>query len=407
MPSKVLERVIEVTSELGFPTQVYYSMIGWLDKNDYTFKKTNDWLYINPKTAQHAEVAQRRQAIEQRLSQVMIAVGDLRRDVELLKHDLRKFEGALEHHRKNDLDVLKSDFVDFIDAQSQSSMLKLAAAGRFPTVVIDFFRVKSEKDIDDLKVSKSEKSILKIKWKIFQQWRESFSKGVEDRVRVLREEVNSRQASLDNYKASIRPYLEAIHKIRLSEEHPTDLLTDPTLIEGYLTSVAGVELAAWRGVSLPGKQIYPNTREYKPGKENRFGHYIFFDIKIKRRQSIVKGKEIETMNVTITSYLYTAEEVEKREKEIKAQEESILRSLEEFRGEKELEKPTEEKKKKEETTLGWAKRAIKGAPRAIIPSADNRRILSKVVYEQTVEFYDAIKESSGSIKFKRYPLEGR
>lgn len=406
MPKPAITKKIEITGELGFPTKVYFDMLGWLSINGYTYKKTNDWLYVNPKTAQHAEVAQRRQAIEQRLSQVMIAIGDLRRDIELLKHDLRKFENALEHHKKNDLDVLKSDYIDFIDAQAPNSMLKLASAGRFPTIVIDFFRIKSEKDVDDLKITKSEKSILQIKWKLFQQWRETFAKGVEDRVRVLREEINSRQASLDNYKATIRPYLESMHKMRLSEEHPTELLSDPRLIEGFLSSVAGVELVAWRGVMLPGKHIFPESRRYMEGEQKPYENYIYFDITIRRKQVIIKGKEIEAMEVKIEGHLKTADDITSKENEIKEREESILRSLEEFRGERELAVPKE--KKEEEESL-WQK--VKGVARAsaetFVPPVTNKEILEKVVKQQVIELYDAIKESSGSLKLQRHPTEGR
>ncbi|MBI4017874.1 MAG: hypothetical protein HY366_02935 [Candidatus Aenigmarchaeota archaeon] len=408
MAKPLMTKKFEITSELGFPTNVYFDMLGWLDKNKYDFKKTNDWLYINPKTAQHAEVAQRRQAIEQRLAQVMINIGDLRRDVELLKHDLRKFESALEHHKKNDLDVLKSDYIDFIDQQTPNSMLKLAQAGRFPSIVVDFFRIKSERDIEDLKISKSEKSLLKIKWKLFQQWRSTFAQGVEDRVRVLREEINSRQASLDNYKDSIRPYLEAIHKIRTSEEHPTDVFSDPTLIEGFLTSVAGVDLAAWRGAKLPGKQMYPDRREYHEGREvEKFDYYVYFDIKIKRRQVIIKGKEIEDMLVTIEGHLKSWQEIEAKKKEIKAMEDAILRSLEEFRGTRELAQPSE-KSRREESTLEKLKKTLSASAQYVVPKVgEPESIMKRVVKEQVIELYDAIKESAGALKLQRMPTEGR
>lgn len=415
----VLTRELKITAELGFPTQAYFGMLDWLSKSGYTVKKTDDWLYINPKTALHAEVMQRRQAIEQRLTQVMINVGDLRRDIELLKHDLRKFEGALEHHRKNELDVLKSDFVDFIDANTPSPMFKLAREGRFPTILIDFFRVKSEKDIEKLKVSRSEKSILEIKWKLFQQWRESFAKAVEDRVRVLREEINSRTASLENYKASIRPYLESIHKMRISEHTPPDVLSSPAIIEGYITSVAGVELVAWRGVTLPGRELYPEARRYKTEEgraiEKEYPFYVYFEVTIRRQQTVIKGKEIEGMKVTLKSYLKTAEEISEKERWIKEREEEMLRSLEEFRGEREVAKPKEEVKA-EPTALRKLGRIALVAPAKVAKEymrgaltggeGDVEDVLKKVVKEQAIAFYDALKELIGGLKLQRYPHAG-
>ncbi|QQG39308.1 MAG: hypothetical protein HYS81_02880 [Candidatus Aenigmatarchaeota archaeon] len=407
-----MKKELKVTAELGIPTQqAYFGMLDWLVKRGYTVKKTDDWLYINPKTAHHAEVMQRRQATEGRLAQIMIYIGEQRHALELLKHDLRKFENALEHHRKNNLDVLKSDYMDFIDMQSPNSMFQLARAGRFPSIVADFFKIKSERDIDDLKISKSEKSILQIKWKQFQQWRDTFSKAVEERVRVLREELNARNASLENYKASLRPYIDAMHKMKVSEHAPADLLSNPMLIEGYMTSVAGVDLAAWRGALIPGRQMIQESRTFMEGEE-AYPFYIYIEISIRRDQVVNRGKEIEGMRITIDSSLKSADEIIAKKKEIKDKEDALMKSLEEFRGEREMEAPKEEAEEEETVVRKLHKAASESAKTAetylrgsLAGGSTVKDVLEKTVKEETIALYDAIKEMTGGMKLQRYPLE--
>jgi len=184
----IIERTISIKGEPGFPTGIYFKTIGILKAFGFTVKKYKDWIEINPRSDLYQEIIRKKQVIEQSVGRILSNISDMRRDIELIKHDLRKFEQVLDHFDQNKLDSLKSDFVDLVDSQTPSGMHKLVASGKFPTLVIDFFKIKSEEDIDKLKVSESEKGILKTKWMLFEEWLEKYSKAVRERVEMLREE---------------------------------------------------------------------------------------------------------------------------------------------------------------------------------------------------------------------------
>jgi len=257
----LIERKIVLTGVVGFPTQIYFKIIGLLKNRGYTVKKYQDWIEINPRSNLYQEMMRKRQAIEQNVARILSTISDMRRDIELIKHDLRKFEQVLEHFEKNKLDTLKSDFVDLVDSQTPTAMHKLVASGKFPTLVYDFFKIEKEEDIDKLKISESEKGLLRIKWMLFQEWMEKYRKAVKERVDMLREELNNRIASLESNKKLVEPYLKAIYKLKVGESKYSGL-DDPTIIEGYNTIVSGVELYCWKPVS---------TKNVKKGKY--YSHY--------------------------------------------------------------------------------------------------------------------------------------
>ena len=154
---KYIKRDLKIKGDPGYPTSVYFKMIKLL-KETYNFevKKYRDWLEINPRSAYHQEMLQKKQSLEQSVSRVMINLGDMRRDIELIKHDLRRLEEVSEHFKEGDEHVLKSDFVDLVDRNTeQLSLINMATSGKFPTIVVDFYKIREEGDIDKLKVSQA------------------------------------------------------------------------------------------------------------------------------------------------------------------------------------------------------------------------------------------------------------
>src|SRR6056297_383473 len=120
----------------------------------------------------------------------------MRKQKELIKHDLRRLEEVQEHFKEDDEHVLKSDFVDLVDRQTeQLSLINMATSGKFPTIVVDFYKVENEGDIEDLEVSATEKGILKKKLRLFNFWKDRYGSEIEEKVKMLRKEYNSRKAS--------------------------------------------------------------------------------------------------------------------------------------------------------------------------------------------------------------------
>lgn len=329
-------REIVVAGEAGLPTPVYFGMIDFMKKKGYAVKKVTDWIEISPRSAFYQDMMSKKSNIEQSMGRILPAISEVRRDMELIKHDLRKLEAVLKHFEHRDMAVLKSDFVDLVDAHSPISMIGLANSGRFPTLIVDFYKCQSAGDVGALKVSNGEKQILRNKWILFEEWKSRYGKEVKDKVTMLREQLRSRDASLENYKQSLKPYIKALHRIKVSEGAYSGL-DDPSLIEGYQTSVAGVDLIIWKGISLDKQHIYKRHDNH----DDKFEYYAFFDVEVRRATMMQRDKEGEGMRIFIKAKLLTADEMYKEEDKLKKQEEMLENQLSEFLGLKEIEKKSE------------------------------------------------------------------
>ena len=397
----ILDRTLKIKGSVGFPTEIYFKMIKLLKNRHYTVKKYKDWLEINPRSNYHQEMMQKKQALEQSVARVMINISDMRRDIELIKHDLRRLEEVKEHFKEKDEHILKSDFVDLVDRNTGPlSLIDLATTGKFPTIVVDFYKIKKEEDIGKLKISQTEKGILKKKWRLYLYWKEKYGKEIDEKVNMLKEQLNSRKASLKLYKELLEPYVKAINKIKFSESEYTGL-DDPNLIEGYNTSIAGVELLCWKGVSI--------ETEFEYNKE-KYPFYAYIEIDIKRKTRFVSGKESELMEVNMKLYLKTGKEIEEIQKKIKEREELLWKEIEQFKGgEIKEEKETKKEKSKILKSLESTIRAIVGKPIEgdyYLPKGYKGK-LENYIRRDFIEFYDDVKDLIGGLKLKRHGEEWR
>jgi len=385
--SAIIERSIGIKGKPGFPTGIYFKTIGILKAFGYKVKKYNDWIEVNPRSDLYQEIIRKKQVIEQSVGRILSNISDMRRDIELIKHDLRKFQQVLDHFNQNNFDSLKSDYVDLVDSQTPSGMHKLVASGKFPTLVIDFFKIKSEKDIDKLKISESEKGLLKTKWMLFQEWMDKYSKAVKERVEMLKAELNNRQASLENQKKQVEPYIKAIYKLRITDGNYTDF-ENPEIIEGYNTILSGVELYCWKPVK---------TRESKADE-----YYSYMNIKIKKETRIINNSENEKLKMTMSVYLKKKEEIEELENKIKEREKLLWNEIGYLKG--------ENKKVEESAEKNISK--LKRIESSIIRILTNKEKIDKAVEselknqirEDFIKFYDTIKDVIGGLKLKRHPI---
>ncbi|MCK4634307.1 MAG: hypothetical protein KAT37_00360 [Candidatus Aenigmarchaeota archaeon] len=400
----IIERTFKIKGTADFPTGIYFKMIKLLKESyGYEVKKYKDWLEINPRSNYHQEMLQKKQALEQSVSRVMIGLSDVRRDAELIKHDLRRLEEVQSHFKENDEHVLKSDFVDLVDRNTGAlSLIDLATTGKFPTIVVDFYKIRKEDDIKKLKITQTEKGILKKKWRLYDYWKGKYGKEINEKVSMLREQLSGRKASMRMYKDLLEPYVKAINKIKFSESEYTGL-DDPNLIEGYDTSIAGVELLCWKGMSYEKEFEYREKKDEH--KRGRYPYYSFIEIKIKRKSLTLAGKRTEKMEINFKVYLKTGEDIKELRKKVKERENLLFKEIEQFKG---GEWKEEEEKKGEKSKLLLSIengiRKIVGRPSAgeyYIPKGMGGK-MEAIIQKKFIEFYDDMKDLVGGIKLKRY-----
>jgi hypothetical protein len=191
--------------------------------------------------------------IKQGLASAMQAVADY----ELLKHDERKYKEILDYFRMGEKDehVLRALYVDRVDAYMGEGYSMISMAKRWPTIIGDFLKMKSEwKDVEtirkNLHVTTAEANVLKTKNELFKEWKKLFFPDVRERYARIKNLVESRKRSVDEYREWLKPYLSKLKMIREAAEIEDAAagLTDVTKFSFTPQGEVRAKLWFWKGV---------------------------------------------------------------------------------------------------------------------------------------------------------------
>lgn len=203
-------------------------------------------------------------------------------DYELLRHDLRRYQEVMSYFKQATLSkddhVLRTLFVDRVDAHTGEGFSMISMTKRWPTIITDFVRMKTEwtdtKEIKEkLDVTAAEASVLKTKNQLFKEWKEIFFPEIKDRVARLQVLVESRKRSVDEYRNWLKPYLARYLAIREKTEYKvSEFISDPLQTPGFGQSqaITGVRLWFWKPFSPHEKGKPEGITE----KKNRHGFII-------------------------------------------------------------------------------------------------------------------------------------
>lgn len=397
-PPSMRKRQIAFYGKSGFPMGIYFDMIDLLERRGYEIMKVEDWLEVNPQSDFYEDVAQKKQSVEQQVGRVLDSISETRKQLELLRHDKRKLDRVVEHEKEGDLDVLKSDFVDLVDRNTEMSLLNLANSGRFPSIIVDFYKIESEEDIDELDVSKGERQILRKKWKLFQDWKKRYVGEIEKKKEMIESEMRRREESLESMKESLRPYAKAMKRIRLSEPKDYKGLWDPRIVERYPGSVSGVKLYVWKEIrELPARADLLEFEEL-PAGEQSYEYFIFLEITIHKKSFIVSGSDAEGIDIEVNPKLKHRDEIREKREEIQRKEKELFESIRRMAGEDvgvEEEEGTEEEGMIDRIKEAGKKVLLRNPDKSKPPHAS---ALKKVIEEEVDVLYEEIKKLGGGIR---------
>ncbi|MFP4045922.1 MAG: hypothetical protein ACLFS3_02595 [Candidatus Aenigmatarchaeota archaeon] len=330
------ERTIAFTGDMGFPTELYFSLIDILEGRGFTVKRVSDWIEVNPQSDYYQEVMQKKQSIQQQVGAVLSRLSEARKDIEMLRHDKRKLDRVLKHQEEGDMETLKSDFIDVVERQTQRGMLTLAQNGIFPSIVVDFYKIEDEEDIDELDISKAEAEVLRRKWKLFQDWLDRYLNGIKERRDMVEEELESRLAALEYLKETLQPYMKAIKRIRAGQPEDYQGFHDPRMVERYSSSISGIKLYAWKEVQLEKKRKFLTDEE-------RRKLYSFLEIEIRKSTIVMSGNQGERIEFRFKPEAMTHVDLQEKKDELERTEEKIMNYIGRMKGEKsDLEEEEEE-----------------------------------------------------------------
>jgi hypothetical protein len=215
---------------------IYNIMMYRVAKWHWAVAKADEYIMLTPNAPPaFAPVLAQKEKLEGQIKSGLASAAQAVADYELLKHDERKYREILDYFKmgKEDEHVLRALFVDRVDAYTGEGYSMITMAKRWPTIISDFIKMRSEwRDVDkikkDLKVSKAEAVVLKTKNELFIEWKKLFFPDVRDRYARIKNLVESRRRSVDQYRDWLKPYLERFKRIREVSEIPGRVTEDMT-----------------------------------------------------------------------------------------------------------------------------------------------------------------------------------
>ncbi|MFH0949374.1 MAG: hypothetical protein V1802_02710 [Candidatus Aenigmatarchaeota archaeon] len=263
--------LLDFTAKPGDTSGLYYSLAFQLPKWEYVLQKADEWVEVSPIHAQYYQITlKQKEELEGKIKAGLASAGQAVADLELIKHDERKYREFLNYFgweykdgkwtptkKKDDL-ALRSVFIDQVDVHTGDIAIRQIVQ-RWPTLIIDFMKLTDEDiDADKLKkklvISKAEAVVLVAKNKLFLNWKQMFGPEVKTRYERISELVRSRETSIKEYREWLTPII-ARHKM-LGEglsrpEKRMDMLTSFIHSAGHATSSSEIVLWAWRELVSP------------------------------------------------------------------------------------------------------------------------------------------------------------
>ncbi len=254
--------------------------------------KIDEWIEVSPTFAQYYQITlKQKEELEARIKSGLASAAQAVADLELLKHDQRKYREFLDYfgyefdennYQKpekekeakvwekywkktgtRDEHALRAVFIDQVDAHTGEGIAIRSIVQRWPTLIVDFMKLSDDDtDVDKIKtklgVSKAEAVVLSTKNRIFLEWKKLFEPEIKARYERIEELVRSRQESVKSYRDWLKPII-ARHKM-LEEGLSTAgrrgmTISSPpfsTLLTiGRAMAISNTKYWAWRHMPLP------------------------------------------------------------------------------------------------------------------------------------------------------------
>jgi hypothetical protein len=261
------------TTPIGMTTGIMVSLSFQLKKWEYQSQKVEEWIEVNPSYAQYYQLTlKQRDELEREIKQGLASAAQSVADLELLKHDQRKYleflnylgyedKGYHSHTSKltenpklKDEHALKSVFIDQVDAHTGEGISMRSIVSRWPTLIVDFQSlddndIEVDKIKEKLDVSKAEAVVLSTKNRLYNEWKKLFVPEIKGRYERIVDLVRSRHASVEQYRNWLKP-LVARHKLLaggLENRSVRDSLRTSDIYQvGAATAVNALTFWAWR-----------------------------------------------------------------------------------------------------------------------------------------------------------------
>ncbi len=251
---------INFTGPPGSCSGIYFSLVSQLRKWGYTVRKVDEWINVSPQHAQYYQlVVEQKRQLENTIKAGLVSAAQSVADLELVKHDMRKYEEVLKYFSEKDNHSLKAMFIDQVDIHTGEGVSLRSSAARWPTIIADFMKLRDEwvepdKIAKELNISKAEGVILATKNRLFNKWKETFREVSIERYNNLKALIKSREKTVQEYRNWLKPYIARFKAMKLGHESTDSikgLFSSPDDIAGQAGFSNGIKLWAWKYFSAP------------------------------------------------------------------------------------------------------------------------------------------------------------
>jgi hypothetical protein len=271
--------ILDYTCLRGGGSNIYHSFIYKAPKWRYTVKKADESLFVSPVWAEfyNITVAQK-QKLEQAIKTGLTSAAQSVADYELLSHDTRRYKEIIDYfvdaEKTKDEHVIRSLFVDRVDAYTGEGYSMVTMARRWPTIITDFIRMKSEwMDVDtirkELDVAAAEATVLKTKNMLYNEWKELFLPVVKERFARIENLARARKKSVEEYRKWLKPYIAKFRSMKeMDEKDPKSWVSNAYVTPGFGQSeaVVNTRLWLWKSISIVEAGKPPAVKTKRGGK---------------------------------------------------------------------------------------------------------------------------------------------
>jgi len=224
-----MQLILDYTGLRGSASNVFWTFTHRVGKLRFAIAKADEWVEVNPTyTELYNQIIGQKQRIEGAIKASLGSIAQSVADYELVRHDARRYREILDYFVKGKKDehVMRSLFVDRVDAFTGEGFSLVTMAKRWPTIITDFIRMKEEWDDvnlirKELDVTQAEATVLKTKNELYKEWKTLFLPTVKERYARIQTLVKARQRSIDEYKLWLKPYLAKYKSMKEAGEGPT------------------------------------------------------------------------------------------------------------------------------------------------------------------------------------------
>lgn len=272
-----MDIVLNFTTAVGKCSRMYFSYVFQMPKWAFNVRKIGEAMEVSPTHVDAYNLFMgQRQKLEGQIKQGLASAMESVKDFELLAHDSRRYREILDYFKEGikDEHVLRSMFIDRVDAFTGEGYSMITMAKRWPTIITDFIRMgqvkyrgkkwTTDNIARELDVTQAEATVLMTKDRLYKEWKKLFRPTVAERYARIEALVRARKKSIDEYKEWLKPYI-ARHKImRETSEKPSTLVSHPLIAPAFGMSFLATSVRLWVWKAFPiGEMRKPEARTYR------------------------------------------------------------------------------------------------------------------------------------------------